>query len=836
MSNGAVIHKKITNRSSIAAEEYVFLQTDSSGIIISASEQFCDFAGRSNKELVGLPLTRIIGKNDLLKLSTFLRKEKIPGTVRFSLSLKGKKKARPFQFSVHYITGTNNRNFLLNWCVVSKKVGKPERVKKPLHLISRTFDSNPQPVLIYNPANEKIIYANKAACEFYRYSVSEFTRLSFADLLIKNETGSSAYLSGQYCVARSRAPVDIFLSPIEIGNKSFQLVFTTINPPAASDITFVSQVKNELEKDYADAWEVLDIAPEIFFKLDSAGNFAYVSNEFEKVFGFTKREIQGVHFTSIVFPADLEIANQGFADIFQFGRAKGNVIFRVIKKHGGFEWASTSAIFVFDDEGKPVHCIGFAQIITEIKQLVEKLEASEERYEAFINHSSEAIWRFETAEPLPVDLPEEQLILEFLNKGYLAECNDQMAKLYGFEEASDLAGTPLIRFISPADEGTLNYFKGFIQSGFKLVNIETHETDREGNQKIFLNNLLGIVEHNKLVRVWGTQRDITEHRLVEKKAKEQLEHSESFFKSLISDSLDGIIILDKNAAITYAADSLKNVLGFSPGEVLGKSCFEFIHPEDIALAQNTFNKFNSGKIQDIEIRFQSAEGKWLWMFVRSTDLSHQPSINGLVVYFTDITQRKFTESILKESEKRFRHLADTVPVMIWVVDENDKPTYVSKYWSDFTGVSLEKILNYGWKNAIHPDDHAAAVEKYQLHIARREPFVIEYRVRPKVGEYKWVVDHGVPRFTQDGVFIGYIGTVIDIHYRKTAEQKLLYQAGMIENISDAIVSTDLDFSVIAWNSTAEEIYGITKEEAVGRDIRILVKQRLCFQYEGKCVD
>jgi PAS domain S-box-containing protein len=831
MSKRAVINKKPIHRSSSTTEEYVFLQTDANGTIISVSEQFSTFTGRSIKQLVGSALINITGKKDHLKLATFLRKEKAVDSEKFSISIKGEKKTRSFQFSVHYIQGANSRNFLLSWNLLSKRSIASGKSKDDFTLVSQMFQANPQPVIIYSPGDNDIVYTNTAANEFYGYAESDFTQLSLDDLL--DDSGSELnrpFCSGSYFFTGKegrRTLMDAFVSPITIGSKIYQLAFTNVDPSSASaahGTTFISEVKNELEKDNSDAWQILDNAPEIFFKLDTEGNFVFVSNEFKRTLGYTKPEIQGKHFTSIIFPEDLEIAKQGFADIFQFGRAKGHVIFRVIKKSGGYEWISTSGIFVFDDNGKPGHCIGFAQIITEIKQLVEKLEASEERYAAFINHSSEAIWRFETAEPLPIDLPEEQLIVEFFRNGYLAECNDQMAKLYGFEEASDLAGTPLTNFIRAEDVATLEYFRGFIQAGFKLENVETHETDREGNEKIFLNNLMGIVEDNKLIRVWGTQRDITEHRIAEKKAKEQLEHSENFFKSLISDSLDGIIVLDREACVTYAADSITNVLGYLPNEVIGINCFEFIHPEDLSVAHEAFdNQIKKVKTPCFEIRFRSKEGELLWMLVRSNDLYHHHSIKGLVVYFTNITQRKHTENILKESEKRFRHLADTLPVMIWVSDENNKSVYVSKCWTDFTGVSLEKIISEGWKNIIHPEDHQEAIGQYNSYFKKKEPFIIEYRVRSKDGEYKWVVDHGVPRFTPDGVFIGYIGSVIDIHYRKTAEQKLRYQAGMIENIRDAIVSTDLDFNVIAWNNMAEEIYGLTKEEVIGKHIRSLVK-------------
>lgn len=830
MSKRLLTSKK-TTRSSTTAGEIPFLQTDAMGTIISVSEAISVFTGLSARHLVGSSLFNITLKKDQLKLTNFLKRRKPEEKQPFSISIRGEKRNRSFQFFVEFIAGASGSQFLLNWTVTRKKTGPASGRRNQFSSAVQIFDGNPKPVFIVDPADQSIVYANVAASASYGYTKQEFLKLSPAGLLVSRKSPSQQTIStGQHLSKLKDGRnqwINIFLSDISIEGKTYRLVFTEPleHPEEQSAATFISEVTEELRKDKADAWDILDHAPEIFFKLDAEGRFLFVSNEFERVLGYSKSEIARRHFTDIVFEADLEIAKQAFADIFQFGRAKGNVIVRVVNKQGGFDWVSTSGIFVFDDEGRPVYCLGFAQVITEIKQLVEKLQASDERYAAFINRSSEAIWRFETAEPLPVDMPEDELIVHFISKGYLAECNDQMAKLYGFEEASDLTGSPLSNFIPLDDENSLDYFRGFIQSGFKLSNVETHETDKEGNQKIFLNNLLGIVEGRKLIRVWGTQRDITEYKLAERKAKEQLEQSETFFKSLISDSLDGIIVLDKQGCITYAAGSITKVLGYVPAEVLGRSGFEFIHPEDLSLAQEAFNKrINKVKSSYLEVRFQSKDGEWIWMLVRANDLFNHDSIKGLVVYFTDITQRKHTDNILKESEKRFRHLADTVPVMIWVSDENNKSTYVSKSWTDFTGVSLEKIISSGWKEIIHPEDYQVTTDQYNINFREKQPFIIEFRVRSKDGEFKWVVDHGIPRFTPDGVFMGYIGSVVDMHYRKTAEQKLRYQAGMIENIRDAVVSTDLNFNIMSWNPMAESLYGYTKEEVIGQNLRSIFKK------------
>lgn len=831
MPKREIIDKNRVFGLSNSQEELVLLQTDAMGIIVSASEQLSSFTGVSAKDLVGSSITRIASKKDHLKVSNFFRGQQCKSHEYFRLSLRGEKNARLFRFSIEYITGPGNRNQFLNWILPSgKRIDTPKR-KKGLSSASSMFDANPQAVLIYQPEDFRIVYANLAACTMYGLPDVQSCQIPINDLFVEFDLQIQPLVNGIYsCKFKDgrQAPMDVFVSSIEIDRKAYPIVF--INEPRPSLHPLKPAVNNRsenqanVEQHYGDAWQILENAPGIFFKLDRKEHFVFVSNEFTRTLGYTKTDIEGRDFTSIVFPEDVHVAKQAFADIFQFGRSKDNVMFRVLKNSGGFEWISLSGISVFDDQGNPIHCIGFAHVVTEIKQLVEKLEAGEERYAAFIHQSSEAIWRFETAIPLPIDLPEDQLIVEFFSKGFLAECNDQMAKLYGFEEASDLAGTPLADFISASDSSKLDYFRGFIKAGFKLENVETNETDRQGNPKIFLNNLLGIVENNKLIRVWGTQRDITEHRLAQQKASDLLQQSENFFKSLISDSLDGIIVLDKQNRITYAAESITNVLGFRSSDVIGKSCFELMHPEEVSIAADAFsNRVSNVKGPEIEIRFRSSQDEWLWMLVRTNDLNHHESINGLVVYFTNITQRKHAENVLKESEKRFRHLADVLPVPTWMIDEKNRTTYVSRCWTDFTGIRLEEIGVTTWTSVIHPEDYPTAIAQYKQSIGRQQPFMIEYRMRCKEGDYKWIVDHGQPRFAPEGVFLGYIGSVIDIHYRKTAEQKLRYQAGMIENIRDAVISTDLDFNITSWNSMADETYGFSREEAMGKNIRALIK-------------
>jgi PAS domain S-box-containing protein len=133
---------------------------------------------------------------------------------------------------------------------------------------------------------------------------------------------------------------------------------------------------------------------------------------------------------------------------------------------------------------------------------------------------------------------------------------------------------------------------------------------------------------------------------------------------------------------------------------------------------------------------------------------------------------KRAETQLRESEGRFRLVANSAPVMIWTAGTDRKCSYVNKTWLDFTGRPLEAELGDGWVEGVHPDDSNRCLQTYTAAFNQRQSFELQYRLRRKDGEYRWVLDDGVPRFNPDGAFAGYIGSCIDITERKLAEESL----------------------------------------------------------------
>jgi PAS domain S-box-containing protein len=125
--------------------------------------------------------------------------------------------------------------------------------------------------------------------------------------------------------------------------------------------------------------------------------------------------------------------------------------------------------------------------------------------------------------------------------------------------------------------------------------------------------------------------------------------------------------------------------------------------------------------------------------------------------------------VMRESEERFRLVASTAPAMIWMAGIDKRCTYFNQTWLEFTGRSMELEVGNGWADDVHPEDLARCWNIYSESFDRRMPFQMEYRLRRRDGEYRWIFDCGVPRFNLDGSFAGYIGSCIDITERKQAE-------------------------------------------------------------------
>jgi two-component system, cell cycle sensor histidine kinase and response regulator CckA len=191
-----------------------------------------------------------------------------------------------------------------------------------------------------------------------------------------------------------------------------------------------------------------------------------------------------------------------------------------------------SSMFGIVEQGKLLRTWGIQRDITERlkteearRKAEDALRESEERYRVFVAQSSEGIYRTEHDPPVPADLPLEQQMSLSLQSGYIAECNDAMARMYGLNQAGELMGKRLSDFLIADDPVTKEFMAAFIQSGYRITDRESHERDAQGRTKVFLNTMVGIVDKGCLVRTWGIQRDVTARMHLEEQLRnaQQLE-------------------------------------------------------------------------------------------------------------------------------------------------------------------------------------------------------------------------------------------------------------------------------------------------------------------------
>lgn len=280
--------------------------------------------------------------------------------------------------------------------------------------------------------------------------------------------------------------------------------------------------------------------------------------------------------------------------------------------------------------------------ITERKRSEFALRQSEERYRAFIAQSSEAIWRIELEQPIAVTTPEDEQIQHFYQYGYLAECNNVMAQMYGFSRAAEIIGIRLAKFLTPSEPENLQYLRNFIRSGYRLIDAESLELDKHGNLKYFLNNLVGIVVDGLLVRAWGNQRDISERKLVQ----QALDHSEQRYRSLVEATAQIIWATKAEGEFITPQHGWSAFTGQTNDELKGWGWLNAVHPEDRALsAQKWRTALAQQTLYEFEHRLRRYDGEYRYMSVRAVPVFEKDgSLREWVGVHTDISERKQVEA------------------------------------------------------------------------------------------------------------------------------------------------------------------------------------------------
>ncbi|GAB6282448.1 MAG: hypothetical protein STSR0008_16670 [Ignavibacterium sp.] len=278
-----------------------------------------------------------------------------------------------------------------------------------------------------------------------------------------------------------------------------------------------------------------------------------------------------------------------------------------------------------------------------LKKDYEQIKKIEEGTRAFIQNTTEGIWLFELKKPVPISLSEDEQIDLFYKYCFLADCNDAYIKMYGYNSKEKLIGIRLADIMPKEQKENVEYLRNFIRNNYKLENGESVEFDKEGNPKYFSNNLIGIIENGKLMRAWGSQRDITQIKISEDK----LEKSEIQYRTIFENAQIGIFRTAPDGKILIANPYLIQMLEYDSLEELQEINLNSSGYQNPSLRKEFMKLIEgNGEARSFESTWLTKTGKTIFVSENAKAIKDE---RGNILFYEgtveDITERKRAELI-----------------------------------------------------------------------------------------------------------------------------------------------------------------------------------------------
>jgi PAS domain S-box-containing protein len=362
--------------------------------------------------------------------------------------------------------------------------------------------------------------------------------------------------------------------------------------------------------------------------------------------------------------------------------------------------------------------------------------------------------------------------------------NPAFCSFLGFSE-EELRGKHCVQF-SPPDDAEKDWalFQKLRAGSIDHYQLEKRYFRRDGSL-VWGRLSLSLLNHRPSPLVVAIVEDITD----KKRAAEELRESEERLRLAVQAGRMFAYSWDAVTDVIERSGESAEILGVKNDQAAtGAAIWAMVYADDKKRLESALTKLTvENPTLQITYRITRPDGAVAWLERNChAYFDAHGKIKRIVGMVIDVTERQHAEETLRESETRFRFVADTAPVMIWMSNTDKLCTYFNKPWLDFTGRTSEQEIGNGWTEGVHKDDIQKCLETYTQSFDRRESFEMEYRLQRHDGEYRWIFDIGVPRYTQEGSFAGYIGSCVDVTERKRAEQSRFRHAAIVESSEDAI--------------------------------------------------
>lgn len=388
--------------------------------------------------------------------------------------------------------------------------------------------------------------------------------------------------------------------------------------------------------------------------------------------------------------------------------------------------------------------------MTELETFINELQISKERLALALETSGIGIWEW--------DIITGKLFW-----------SAELKKLYGLKAKDNITYEKYLSLIHPDDlEQSRKIISDAMKSG-KPYKFEHRIVWPNGSAHWVLGQGRALIENGKPVRMIGTGMGIDDRKQAE---IHMLASEERLARALRASSM-GYWEWDLKTGELMWSPELRKLFGVAPDEkITHKKYLQLLHPDDREnVAKVIDESLKTGKPYTIEDRVVWKDGSVHWLQRHGQAILKDGKAVRMVGTSMNIDQRKNFEIELMESEERFRNMADAAPVLIWVAGPDKMLTYLNQVWLDFTGRKPGQDLGEGWEDVIHPDDLEYCRTVYFTAFDHREPYRMEYRIRRHDGKYLWMLDKGAPRYSPDGEFLGYVGSMIEVEEIKSTKKR-----------------------------------------------------------------